>query len=212
MRVRMALAALAGVAALATAGMAAAGTSAGASTIPTTVSHITYAPRDCAGSQLTATLTRGPWTRGNNRELVLMLTNNSSSACTLSGYPGLQLLNNSYRPLPTTTVPGTERIPVQVPGRTLVPGGTVLRPGQPAIADITFAVQGGRFYPQPNYSGPPFSQGSAAYLVVTLPNAYPGYGQQYGHRFVLPIPGGPVRIVQDRLYETPLMLEFPGVW
>ena len=70
MRVRMALAALAGVAALATAGMAAAGTSAGASTIPTTVSHITYAPRDCAGSQLTATLTRGPQTWGNNRELV----------------------------------------------------------------------------------------------------------------------------------------------
>jgi len=48
--------------------------------------------------------------------------------------------------------------------------------------------------------------------VVTLPNAYPGYGQRFGQRFVLPIPGGPVRIVQDRLYETPLMLQFPGVW
>ncbi len=203
MKVRTTLAALAGVAALATIGVAATATSASASTIPTTVSHITYAPRECAGWQLSATLTRGHQTRGNNRELVLTLTNTSSSACSVSGYPGLQLLSNGHRQLPTTAV--------KVPARTSLSGEVVLHSGQSAIADITFAVQG-RFYPASNYVGPPFFPASAAYLVVTLPNAYPGYGQKFGQRFVLPIPGGPVRIVQDRLYETPLMAQFPGVW
>jgi hypothetical protein len=201
-KVRMALAALAGVAALATVGVAATATSAGASTIPATVSHISYAPRDCAGWQLSAALTRGPQTWGNNRELVLTLTNTSRSACIASGYPGLRLLTIGYRPLPTTVV--------QVPARTAWAGEIVLWPGQSATVDITFTVQG-RFYPAsnptpaPNYAWPPFSQVSAAYLEVTLPNAHPGYGQQ----FVLPIPGGPVRIVQDRLYETSLMGHFP---
>jgi hypothetical protein len=205
-KVRMALVTLAGVATLATVGVAATATSAGASTIPTTVSHITYAPRDCAGWQLSATLTRGPQAWGNNRELVLTLTNRGSQACRVSGYPGLQLLNNRYGPLPTTTVtePGAP-----VPQGSFWSAGVVLRPGQSATADITFAVQG-RFYPVRNYTGYSFIQAGAAYLVVTLPNVYPGYGQQYGQRFVLPIPGGPVRIVQDRLYETPLMGSFPG--
>jgi hypothetical protein len=211
-RVRIALAALAGAATLATIGMAATATSASASTVPTTVSHITYAPRACAAWQLSATLTGGYQTRWNYRELVLTLTNTSRSACTVSGYPGLQLLNSRYQPLPTTAVqvPG-----VQFPERAYLPHGIVLLPGQSATADITFAVQG-RFRPVWNYPGPPFFQGRAAYLVVTLPNAYPGYGQwpvpQFGQRFVLPIPGGPVRIVQDRLYETALTGHFPVVW
>jgi Protein of unknown function (DUF4232) len=208
-RVRIALAALAGVATLATIGVAATATSAGASTTPSTVSHITYAPRACARWQLSATLAKGYQTRWGQRELVLTLTNTSNSACTLSGYPGLQLLNSRHQPLPTTTVP----VPgVRVPGTTWWSNGIVLRPGQSATADITFAVQG-RFQPVWNYTWPPSYPGSAAYLVITLPNAYPGvmqpYGQQFGQRFVLPIPGGPVRIVQNRLYETPLMGHFP---
>jgi hypothetical protein len=206
-RVRIALAALAGAATLATIGMAATATSASASTVPTTVSHITYAPRACAAWQLSATLTGGYQTRWNYRELVLTLTNTSRSACTVSGYPGLQLLNSRHQPLPTTA----EQVPgAQLPERTYGPTGIVLLPGQSATADITFAVQG-RFYPAWNRS-----RGSAAYLVVTLPYAYPGYGQwsgqQFGARFVLPIPGGPVRIVQDRLYETSLTGHFPVVW
>ena len=211
MKVRIALAALAGVATLATVAVAATATSASASTVPNTVSHITYAPRDCAGWQLSATLTRGYQTRWNNRELVLTLTNTSRSACTLSGYPGLQLLNSKYRPLPTTTV--------QVPGWTFWSAKTVLLPGQSATADITFAVSG-PFYRGWNYPTPAFYQGGAAYLVVTLPGIYPVPGQPYGQpnwqpygqHFVLPIPGGPVRIVQNRLYETPLMGHFPVTW
>jgi uncharacterized protein DUF4232 len=207
-KVRIALAALAGVATLATVAVAATATSASASTVPNTVSHITYAPRDCAGWQLSATLTRGYQTRWNNRELVLTLTNTSGRACTLSGSPGLQLLNSKYQPLPTTTV--------QAPGRTFWSGKTVLLPGQSATAEITFAVSG-PFYRGWNSPTPAFYQGGAAYLVVTLPGSYPVYGQPnwqpYGQHFVLPIPGGPVRIVQNRLYETPLMGgHFPVTW
>ena len=207
MKVRIALAALAGVATLATVGVAATATGASASTVPNTVSHITYAPRDCAGSQLSATLTRGYQARGNYRQLVLTLTNTSRSACTLSGYPGLQLLNNKYRPLTTTAV--------QVPGRTSWSARSVLLPGQSATADITFAVSG-PFYRGWNYPTSAFYQAGAAYLVVTLPGIYPVYGQPnwqpYGQHFVLPIPGGPVRIVQNRLYETPLAGHFPVSW
>ncbi len=202
MKVRIALAALAGVAALATVGVAATATGASASTVPNTVSHITYAPRACAGSQLSATLTRGYQVRGNNRELVLTLTNTSASTCTLSGSPGLQLLNSKYQPLPTTTV--------QAPGWLYRSGQAVLLPGQSATAEITFAVSG-PFYRGWDY--PTQALGSAAYLVVTLPGVYLVYGQPYGQpnwaygqRFVLPIPGGPVRIVQNRLYVTPLMV------
>jgi hypothetical protein len=222
-KVRIALAALAGVAMLATVAVAATATSASASTLPNTVSHITYAPRDCAGWQLSATLTRGYQTSSNNRELVLTLTNTSRTACTLSGSPGLQLLNSKYQPLPTTTV--------QAPGRTFWSGKTVLLPGRSATAEITFAVSG-PFYRGWNSPTPAFYQGGAAYLVVTLPGSYPVYGQPNwqpygqpnwqpygqpnwqpsGQHFVLPIPGGPVRIVQNRLYETPLMGHFPVAW
>jgi len=206
-KVRIALAALAGVATLATVAVTATATTASASTVPSTVSHITYAPRDCAGWQLSATLTRGYQTRWNNRELVLTLTNTSQSACTLSGYPGLQLMNSKHQPLPTTTV--------QVPGRTSWSAKTVLRPGQSMTAEITFAVSG-PFYGGRNYPTPAFYQRGAAYLVVTLPSSHPVYGQHNwqprGQHFVLPIPGGPVRIVQNRLYVTPLTGHFPVAW
>ncbi len=216
MKVRIALAALAGVAALATVGLAATATSASAGTvpIPTPVSHITYAARYCAGGQLSATLTSGYQIRGSNRELVLTLTNTSSRACSLSGYPGLQLLNNRYQPLPTAVT--------QVPGRTSWSGQSVLLPGLSLTADITFTVSG-PYYPAGIHTWP-FYQGRAAYLAVTLPGAYPVYpvtgkqpygqptGQLFQPRFVLAIPGGPVRIVQDRLYETPLMGYFAVTW
>jgi Protein of unknown function (DUF4232) len=198
-KVRIALAALAGAATLATAGVAFTAPSAGASTVPAaTVSHVTYAPPGCATWQLSATLTRGPQTVWNYRELVLTLTNTSRYGCVVSGYPGLQLLNSSYRPLPTTTV--------RVPGRTFWPANDVLLPGRSVTADITFSVAG-YIYPLRNYPWPPIFQQSAAYLVVTVPGSY----QVYGQHFVLKIPGGPVRIVQNRLYETPLMWHFPVI-
>lgn len=199
MKVRIALATLAGVATLATVGVAAAAPSAGASTIPaTTVSHVIYAPQGCATWQLSATLTSGHQAQWNQRALVLTLTNTSRSACTVSGYPGLQLLNSKYWPLPTTTV--------RLPGKSPWPGTIVLFPGKSATANITFTVFK-YFYPPWKYSGPSFSP-SAAYLVVTLP----GLHQPYGQHFVLKIPGGPVRIVQNKLYETALTGYFPVVW
>ena len=204
MKVRIALATLAGAAMLATAGVAAMAPSAGASTVPaTTVSHVTYppAPRGCTGWQLSATLTRGYQTWGNHRELVLTLTNTSRSACTVSGYPGLQLLTSRYQPLPTTTVPVTVRFPSANP--------IVLLPGRSVTADITFTVYG---LPYPwNHIALPIRMASAAYLVVTMPNSHTGYWGYWQH-FVLKIPGGPVRILQDRLYETPLMGQFPIFW
>jgi hypothetical protein len=202
-KVRIALAALAGVATLATVGVAAAAPSAGASTIPAaTVSHVTYAPPACATWQLSATLTRvyqAPW---NQRALVLTLTNTSRWACTVPGYPGLQLLNSKYWPLPTTTV--------RLPGKSPQPGVIILFPGKSATATITFAVFKS-FYPPWKYSGLPFFSQSAAYLQVTLPGLHQPYWP-YARHFVLKIPGGPVRIVQNKLYETPLMGYFPVVW
>jgi len=207
MKFRIALAALAGAATLATIGMAATAPSAGASTVPatTTVSHITYPPppRGYTGGQLSATLTRGYQTWGNHRELVLTLTNTSKWPVTLSGYPGLQLLNSKFQPLPTTTVPVTVRTPWA--------NSMVLRPGQSATADITFSVYG-LVYPWQHY-GPPYFMPRAAYLVVTLPGTHTGYWGYWGHtHWVLKIPGGPVRILQDKLYETPLMGQFPIYW
>ena len=202
MKVRIALSALAGVAMLATVGVAAMAPSAGASTVPaTTISHVNYPP-PLRGCQLSATLTRGYQTRGNNRELVLTLTNTSRSACTVSGYPGLQLLTSRYQPLPTTTVPVTVRFPSANP--------IVLLPGRSATVDITFTVYG-LTYPW-KHIALPILMPSAAYLVVTMPNSHTGYHMVYGQHFVLKIPGGPVRILQDRLYETPLMGQFPIFW
>ena len=193
MKVRIALAALAGVATLATVGVAAAAAAAGASTIqPTTMSQVTHAPPGCAAGQLSVTLTRGYQTRWNYRELIVTVTNTSHRACTVSGYPSLQLLNKWYSPLPTSTV--------RVPARTFWPAVAALFPGQSVRADITFAVFN-YFYPASKYIGPPLFQQAAAYLVVTLP----GVHQPYWQHFVLKIPGGPVRIMQDRLYESPLM-------
>jgi hypothetical protein len=206
MKFRIALAALAGAAALAAAGAAATAPSAGASTVPatTTVSHITYPspPRGYAGWQLAATLTRGYQTWGNHRELVLTLTNTSQWPVSLAGYPGLQLLTSKYQPLPTTTVPVTVRYPWA--------NSIVLRPGQSATADITFTVYQ-MVYPWKHY-GPPYFMPSAAYLVVTLPGSHQGHYQGYGQHFLLKMPGGPVRILQDKLYETPLMGQSPIYW
>jgi len=207
MKFRIALAALAGVATMAAVGMAATAPSAGASTAPTTttVSHVIYPPppRGYTGWRLSATLTSGYQTRGNQRELVLTLTNTGRSPVNLAGYPGLQLLNSKYQPLPTTTVPVTVRFPAA--------NSAVLRPGQSATADITFTVYQ-MVYPWKHY-GPPYYMPSAAYLAVTLPNTHTGNGSYWGYtHFVLKIPGGPVRILQDKLYETPLMGQFPIYW
>lgn len=204
MKVRIALAALASVATLATVGVATAA-SASASTTPTTTTttHVTYAPRACATWQLKATLS-GP-VRGYQRTDILTLTNTGGWACTLPAYPGLQLLTSSYRPLPTTTIKVS-------PWTSVGPQSTVvLFPGQSATATISFTVY--RSWYRWNYDGPPFYYGAkATYLVVTLPSPYvpvvPGRGllPRWGlQQFTLRIPGAPVRIVQNKLYQTALV-------
>lgn len=51
--------------------------------------------------------------------------NNGPSACTLFGYPGMQLFNATGNPLPTTVIRGTSTVVPSVPERTitLAPGG-----------------------------------------------------------------------------------------
>lgn len=191
MKVRIALATLAGVATLATVGVTTAATAASASTVTpaTTAAHV-YTPPGCTFGQLSARLS-GPIAKGMNRSYTLTMTNTSHKVCTVSGYPGLQLLNARHQPLPTTT------IKVTYPSRAKSP--IVLFPGQSATATISFRVYGSSYgwY----RSGPPTFGASAAYLSVTLPNSHPAWWQHY----VLKIPGGPVRVVQNRLYETALM-------
>jgi len=181
------------VATLATVGVATVATSASAST--TTTSHSIYTPRPATVNDLSATLTVGHKVQGNQRELILTLTNKSNRPVTLSGYPSLQLLNVRHWPLPTTTTPVFKKIPV--------PAKIVLFPGRSATADITFAVYGQHY--RWNYAGFPFYGASAAYLVVTLPNTH----QPSWQHFTLKIPGGPVRVVQNHLYETALMGIYP---
>jgi hypothetical protein len=205
MKVRIALAALAGVATLAAVGVTTVATAANASTTgtTTTVTHVGYTP-GCTVRGLNATLS-GP-TTGYSRSDVLTLTNVSSSVCALPRYPGLQLLTARYAPLPTTVIKVTYRVPAWQRGT------IVLSPGQSVTATIAYSVY------RPWYgwyrSGPPLYGARAAYLMVTLPSSY--LPSSYlsclcrpwplrPPQFTLAIPGGPVRIAQDKLYQSALM-------
>jgi len=192
MKIRTALAALAGVAALASVGMTA--TAAGASTTVTTPPPVIHTVPVCTVGQLTAQLSSGYVFQFNHRDLTLTLTNTSWRACTVSGYPGLQLLGFRWQPLPTTVDHVFSWSPSAMP--------ITLYPGQSATATISFTLAG-RYYPGQYY---PFRTPSAYYLEVTLPGFYPvhpmwGWWQP---SFILRIPGAPVRIQQDRLFETAL--------
>jgi hypothetical protein len=56
---------------------------------------------------------------------VYVLKNTSATTCRLFGYPGLQMLDPSHRPLPTTvTRGGAYTFPAQAPSRVILrPGG-----------------------------------------------------------------------------------------
>lgn len=200
MNVRIALAALAGVATLTAAGVATTAVSASASTTSTT--HVVPSPPGCTAGQLSAMLSMSQ-VKGHNLSFVLTLTNTSHQACTVSGYPGLQLLNSWKQPLSTKTVLVQSTFPAL--------GKIVLLPGRSATATISFTVYG-RYFGW-NQRGFPFLGAKAAYLQVTLPST--GMPWPWGHswipaqHFTLRIPGGPVRIVQNRLSETALMGHMP---
>jgi hypothetical protein len=64
--------------------------------------------------------------------ITYMFTNTSATACTLGGFPGLQLLNASGQPLNTTTIRNSE-----------TPSTVTLQPGRHAWFDIEFPTQTG---------------------------------------------------------------------
>jgi hypothetical protein len=194
-KIRFAVAALAGLTALAGVGVATAGSaSASTTTAPAAVRTL---PGPVA-APLSARLSLSQ-VRGNERSYTLTLTNVSHHPLTVSGYPGLQLLNSWRKPLPTTTVPVMRTFPL--------PGKVTLFPGQSATARISLTVYGRHFwYPR----GMPFYGAKAAFLQVTLPSVplppTPGHAHGWlpAQHFTLLIPGGQVRVVQNRLYETAL--------
>jgi hypothetical protein len=64
--------------------------------------------------------------------ITYMFTNTSATACTLGGFPGLQLLNASGQPLTTTTIRNSE-----------TPSVVTMQPGRHAWFDIEFPTQTG---------------------------------------------------------------------
>ncbi len=189
MKIRIALATFAGVATMATLGAAAIAPSAGATTTPSPVTHVVPAPP--GPGDLSARLSM-PVVKGKNVSFVLTLTNVSHHAVTVSGFPDLKLLNIFRHPLPTRTVLVTSPFFIHK---------VVLFPGHSATAKISF-VTFGRFFP-----GHHFLAAKAAFLQVTLPSAakpWPHHGFMPQVRSTLWIPGGPVRVVQNTLYETAL--------
>jgi hypothetical protein len=128
MRLRIAFAVVACAAALAT-GMVATARPASAAT---TSAAGRYLPHRCYVSDLAARF-HGPQAGLGNRGFLLTLTNVSGASCRLDGYPGLELRDASWRPLPTRVRRGpTYFSPDQ--GRRLI----VLSPGETASADISF--------------------------------------------------------------------------
>ncbi len=200
MKIRFAVAALAGVTALAGIGVATAGSASASTTAAPAAVRTLPGP---AAAPLSARLSLSH-VRGNERSYTLTLTNVSHHPLTVSGYPGLQLLNSWMKPLPTTTVPVMRTFPL--------PGKVTLRPGQSATARISLTVYGPhRWFPR----GTPFYGAKAAFLQVTLPSmpmpGEPGHGHHWlpAQHFTLLIPGGQVRVVQNRLFETALTGQGP---
>ena len=197
MKIRIALATFAGMAMAATVGVTVMAPAAGASTTPgtTTVARVAPAPPGPFTGQLSARLSF-PTVRGNQVSYVLTLTNVSHSPVTVSGYPGLTLLDIFRHQLPTKTV--------QV--KSFFFHRVVLFPGQSATSTISF-VKFGRFFHESRFFG-----AKAWYLQVTLPSApmpWSHHGFMPPVRFTLLFPGGPVRVVQNTLTVTALTGHMP---
>jgi hypothetical protein len=144
MRLRIALAAVAGVAALVTGGPVTAASAAAG-----------YVPHRCYVGELAAGF-HGSQAGLGNRGFLLTLTDVSGVSCRLDGYPGLELRNAAGRPLVTRTRRGPTYFDPD-PGRRLI----VLSPGETVSSDIAFGVAGSRA-----------NSVLASYLEITPPEGH----------------------------------------
>lgn len=87
------------------------------------------AGNECGPSDLSGTVVAGDAGAGQRRA-TLVLTNTSEDACTITGYPGLQLTTSSGAKVPTKTV----RVSTPAPKKVTV------APGASAAATLTFGV------------------------------------------------------------------------
>jgi hypothetical protein len=184
MKLRIALAALAGVATLAGAGAVAATASGAAPTAAQTAAQTTYSAPRCYIGDLSAGF-HGYQIEMGTRGFLLTLTNISNHSCNLYGYPGLQLLNAQKRPLPTTTQWGMSYF-----DRNQVKSLIVLSPGETASADISYGVY-----------GTAANSVLAYYLEVTPPNCY--------DHFILKIPNGPALVYLHQVQVTAMARHTP---
>jgi hypothetical protein len=187
MKLRIALAAFAGLVTLAGGGAAAAvATSGTAPAVTQAAAQTTYSAPRCYLGDLSAGL-HGYQIEMGTRGFLLTLTNISNHSCTLYGYPGLQLLDAQKRPLPTKTQWGMSYF-----DRNQVKSLIVLSPGETASADISYGVYGTA------------ANSVLAYcLEVTPPN-------RYGH-FILKIPHGPALVYLHQVQVTPMARHTPYI-
>jgi len=187
MKLRIALAAFAGLVTLAGGGTAAAvATSGTASAVTQTAAATTYSPPRCHIGDLSAGF-HGYQIEMGTRGFLLTLTNTSNHSCSLYGFPGLQLLDAQQRPLPTTTQWGMSYF-----DRNQVKSLIVLSPGETASADISYGVY-----------GTASNSVLAYYMEVTPPNCY-------GH-FILKIPHGPALVYLHQVQVTPMARHTPYI-
>jgi hypothetical protein len=187
MKLRMALAAFASVATLATVGgITAAATSGATTTATTAAAQTTYSVPRCYIGDLSAGF-HGYQIEMGTRGFILTLTNISNQSCSLYGYPGLQLLNAKKQPLPTTTLWGMSYF-----DRNQVKSLIVLSPGETASADISYGVYGSRG-----------NSVLAYYMKVTPPNCY--------DHFILKIPYGHALVYLHQVQVTPMARHTPYI-
>jgi Domain of unknown function (DUF4232) len=187
MRIKIALAAFAGVATLATlGGVAAAGATTATPAAATAAVQTTYTPPRAYIWDLSAGF-HGYKVEMGHAHFLVTLTNISNHSVSLYGYPGLQLLNAGQQPLPTKTLWGSTYF-VSNPGKSLI----VLSPGEAVSADICYSVY-----------GTPANSVLAGYLEVTPPNCY--------NHFTLKIPYSPALVYLHQVTVTAVARHTPYI-
>lgn len=138
-------------------------------TTPTTLAATPEAAAGCHASQLRAALGAQGGATGHD-VAVITLQNSSGTACTLDGYPGLQLRGAQGNPLPTTV---GHRLDTYLGFSNVAPSPQVvsLAPGASGSFDVTYS-------PNPSGSQTEAMCAPSAQVAVTPPDA--------GHPLVIP--------------------------